>query len=206
MWCRRTDVSHLVVKLHSLYRCRLVRQTPYACSPAIDGSVLTVVHDENNGHNITRTIAVALDMSKAFDTVNIHTLIDKLTQANIPHTILRYISNYIKGRMAYTTFRNHTSTKRQFKSGVPQGGVLSPILFNIYTSDIPLLPDSVQLTTYADDITITAPHTDINIAKANIQPYLQDVLSGQKTTTYFSTQTRRHAHYSPQTQQNTTHN
>ena len=37
----------------------------------------------------TRTIAVALAMSKAFDTVNIHTLIDKLTQTNIPHTILR---------------------------------------------------------------------------------------------------------------------
>ena len=35
-------MSHLVVKLHSMYRCRLVRPTPYACSPAIDGSVLTV--------------------------------------------------------------------------------------------------------------------------------------------------------------------
>ena len=33
-------VSRLVVKLHSLYRCRLVRRTPYACSPAVDGSVL----------------------------------------------------------------------------------------------------------------------------------------------------------------------
>ena len=151
-------------------------------------STNTALHNINNtvatGFNPpippTRTIAVALDMSKAFDTVNIHTLIDKLTQTNIPHTILRYIANYIKGRMAYTTFRNHTSTKRQFKSGVPQGGVLSPILFNIYTSDIPLPPDSVQLTPYADDITITAPHTDINIAKANIQPYLQDVLKWTK--------------------------
>ena len=31
--CKRTSVSHLVVKLHNLYRCRLVRRTPYACSP-----------------------------------------------------------------------------------------------------------------------------------------------------------------------------
>ena len=46
VWCKRTGISHLVVKLHSLYRCPLVRQTPYACSPAIDDSVLTVVMRE----------------------------------------------------------------------------------------------------------------------------------------------------------------
>ena len=152
-------------------------------------STNTALHNINNtvatGFNQpippTRTIAVAFDMSKAFDTVNIHTLIDKLTHTTIPHNILRYIANYIKGRMAYTTFRNHSSTKHQFKSGVPQGNILSPILFNIYTSDIPLPRDSVQLTTYADDITITAPHTDINIAKGDIQPYLQDILKWKKT-------------------------
>ena len=43
VWCNRTDVSHLMVKLHSLYMCRLVHLTPYACSPVVDGSVLTVV-------------------------------------------------------------------------------------------------------------------------------------------------------------------
>ena len=50
--------------------------------------------------------------------------ISKLHQTNIPHTIIILIANYIKGRKAYTTFRNKTSTQRQFKNGVPEGGVL----------------------------------------------------------------------------------
>ena len=40
-----------------------------------------------------RTITVALDMSKAFDTINIHTLIRKLLQTNIPGTIIKFIAN-----------------------------------------------------------------------------------------------------------------
>ena len=77
-----------------------------------------------------RTITVALDMSKAFDTINIHTLIRKLLQTKIPCTIIKFIANYIKKHKAYTTYRNHTSSQRQFKTGVPQGSVPSPTLFN----------------------------------------------------------------------------
>ena len=44
--CKRTGVSHLVVKLHSMYKCRLVLRTPYACNPVIDGSVLIVTRRE----------------------------------------------------------------------------------------------------------------------------------------------------------------
>ena len=40
--CKRTNVSRLVVKLCSLYKCHLDRRTPYACSPTLDGSVLIV--------------------------------------------------------------------------------------------------------------------------------------------------------------------
>ena len=43
---KRTSVSHLVVKLHSLYKCRLVLRTPYAGKPAIYGSVLIVAGRE----------------------------------------------------------------------------------------------------------------------------------------------------------------
>ena len=41
--CKRTSVSCIVSKIHSLYRCRLVRRTPFAYSTAVDGCVLIVV-------------------------------------------------------------------------------------------------------------------------------------------------------------------
>ena len=96
----------------------------------------TVVKWFNQMAPHARTITVALDMSKAFYTINIHTLIRKLLQTNIPGTIIKFIANYFKGREAYTTYKNHTS-RRPFKTGVPQGGVLSPALINIYNSDLP---------------------------------------------------------------------
>ena len=116
-------------------------------------------------------------MSNAFDTINIHTLIRKLLQTNIPGTIIKFITNYIKGRKVYTTYRNHTSRQRQFKTGVPQGGVLSPTLVNIYTSDLQPLGEPVQVMAYADDITITSTHISTCAAKKYIQPYLQKVFA-----------------------------
>ena len=46
------------------------------------------------------------------------TLIRKLLKTNLPGTIIKFIANYINGRKAYTTYRNHTSKQRQFKTGV----------------------------------------------------------------------------------------
>jgi hypothetical protein len=146
-------------------------------------STTTALHNINNAiaHGFNqpqpphRTITVALDMSKAFDTVNIHTLTSKLQHTNTPPTIVKYVSNYIKGRKAYTTYNNTTSSQKIFHTGVPQGGVLSPTLFNIYTSDIPTPHSPVNLSTYADDISTTSTHTNIQSAEQNIQPYLADI-------------------------------
>ena len=119
-----------------------------------------------------QTITVALDMSKNFrHNKHTHTK-QKAATSKILGTIIKFISNYIRGRKAYTTYINHTSSQRQFKTGVPQGGVLSPRLFNIYAADIPPPRAPVQVMVYVDDITTTSTHTSTSAAKKYIQPYL----------------------------------
>ena len=88
---------------------------------------------------------------------------------------MKLITNYIKGRKAYTTYRNHTSIQRQFKPGIPQGGVLSHTLFNIYTADLPPPIAPVQVMAYPDYITITSTYTSSSAAKKYIQRYLHKV-------------------------------
>ena len=166
-----------------------IPNTPMQHGYKAQHSTVTALHTLNNtvakGFNQmappARTITVALDMSNAFDTINIHTLIRKLLQTNIPGTIIKFIANYIKGRKAYTTYINPTS-KRQFKTGAPQSGILSPTLFNIYTSDLPLPSTPVQVMACADDITITSTHKSTSAAKKYIQPYLHKVFVWTKQT------------------------
>jgi hypothetical protein len=60
------------------------------------------------------------------------------------------------------------------KAGVPQGSILGPLLYTIYTADIPLHPSTV-LSTFADDTCILSPHPDPNQASAFLQSHLNEL-------------------------------
>ena len=164
-----------------------ITQTPTQHGYKAQHPTVTALHTLNNtvakGFNQmappARTITVALDMSNAVDTVNTHpngkAATDQQNQVSILSTILKFVANHIRGRKAYTSFQNHKSIQRQVKTGVPQGGVLSPTLFNIHTADIPTPTAPVQVMLYTDDITITSTHTSMSAARKYIQPYLHKV-------------------------------
>ena len=98
-----------------------------------------------------RTVSVAIDLSKAFDTVDHHILLRDINNLPLDVHIKRFLCGYLRGRQTYVLFRNSTSKYRKMKQGVPQGGVLSPILFNLYMSTMPAPPGNIKLVTYADD-------------------------------------------------------
>ena len=83
-----------------------IRSLHYTTAPHNINNTIATGFNQNKPPE--RTLTVALEMSKAFDTLNIHTLTYKLHQTNIPHTIIKFIANYIKCRKAYATFRNKT--------------------------------------------------------------------------------------------------
>ena len=100
---------------------------------------------------VDRTVSVAIDLSKAFDTVDHTQLLKDIEDLQLNDHIKRFLCAYIRGRSTYVEFRGVKSNYRKMKQGVPQGGVLSPILFNLYMSKMPLPTGTVKLISYADD-------------------------------------------------------
>ncbi|CAM4601877.1 unnamed protein product [Caretta caretta] len=94
---------------------------------------------------------IYLDFSKAFDTVPHGELLVKLEKMGINMKIERWIRNWLTGRLQRVLLKGELSGWREVTSGVPQGSVLGPILFNLFIIDLGTKSGSV-LIKFADDI------------------------------------------------------
>ena len=97
--------------------------------------------------------ALLMDLSKAFDCLNHELLIAKLEGYGFDNSSLSYIYSYLSNRKQRTKVNNSFSSWSNVKTGVPQGSILGPLLFNIYLNDIFYCAKSGNITNYADDTT-----------------------------------------------------
>lgn len=101
-----------------------------------------------------------LDSEKAFDSVWTHGLTYIMRQANMSIPICKLIHSFLTDRRIRVRVESYTACPTTILSGVPQGSVLSPTLFNIYTSQvISNLPRGVKLAAFADDLALYSSGT-----------------------------------------------
>ena len=120
---------------------------------------------------------VLMDLEKAFDKVWHVGLLIKLRRLNFPVCYIRLIYSFLSNRIAYVSIGHALSYPIFPHSGVPQGSALSPLLYILYSADIPSPPRNVYIYQYADDTAFLALGKTIRQINALLQPFLNTFVS-----------------------------
>lgn len=144
----------------------------------------TVTALANLGDNIIHaydsnlaSILVLLDFSKAFDTINHNLLVAKCHFLGFNESVKKFFKCYLTERKQGVILNNKCSNYRSVCSGVPQGSVLGPLLFLMYTLDMPKVVLNCNVQFFADDTQLyhSFKYREYDLAVRNINSDLQRI-------------------------------
>ncbi|XP_030847026.1 uncharacterized protein LOC115926449 [Strongylocentrotus purpuratus] len=139
------------------------------------GQVLNLTqHVEDGFEKNEPTGVVFVDLTAAYDTVNHRILLDKLYTMTKDSHLTKLIQMLLENRRFYVELNGKRSRWRKQKNGLPQGSVLAPVLFNVYTNDQPVYPGTRSFI-YADDLGIAAQNSHIDKIETTLSSALDNL-------------------------------
>jgi exonuclease III len=111
-----------------------------------------------------RTLGIFCDLSRAFDSVNHSILLDKLSHYGVRGIAFNWFQSFLTGRQQRVLIKNSSgsfsSSYQPVDQGVPQGSIISPLLFILYINDLQVVGKHCHLTMFADDVSVLVSGRD----------------------------------------------
>ena len=128
-------------------------QFAYRRNRSTDDAVLYVLeniysHLEKGGSSVR---LMFFDFSSAFNTTQSHLLVQKILNMKLLSSVISWIFDYLTNRLQYVRLNGVLSSVIYTSIGTPQGTVLAPFLFSLYTADCRSIDESCPRVTFADD-------------------------------------------------------
>lgn len=128
------------------------------------------------------TMLALLDFSRAFDSINFSLMLAKMVYYGFDRNCLKWFDSYLHDRSQMVTIDKGDgtvleSTLRPLTRGIPQGSILGPLLFTLYTADVTNCIRNSMYHIYADDLQvyISAEKNNIHNAVKNINADLNRI-------------------------------
>lgn len=121
-------------------------------------------------------MAAFLDVTSAYDNVLYKVLILKLIEIKCRNRIINMINTWMYERKVRFIKEKGKKVIRTVYKGLPQGAVLSPMLYNIYKNDICKdIPKEIKQVQFADDIAVFCTETRLNTRKYLIESAIKNI-------------------------------